>query len=214
MARELIHFADFDQTGGYSGSTRGFRGLGPSGDTLMVEVATVLFCTGVGLLVYTYALYPALLKILGTGKGALGPHQTPEVWPAVSISLPAYNEEHQIAETLESLLSLDYPKDRLQILVVSDASSDRTDEIVRAYADRGVELLRVPERKGKGAAETAATPHLTGEIVVNTDASIRIVPDALKSLILQFSDRDVGLASGRDVSVAGLTRLALRNAGV
>ena len=65
-----------------------------------------------------------------------------------------------------------------------------------------MELLRLPERRGKGAAETAATPHLTGEIVVNTDASIRIVPDTLKALIRHFSDRDVGLASGRDISVA------------
>ena len=168
----------------------------------MVELATVLVGAGMGLLVYTYALYPGLLKVLGTGKGGLTDPQDPDVWPTVSVSLPAYNEEHQIAETLESLLSLDYPKDRLQILVVSDASTDRTDEIVRAYGDRGVELLRVPERQGKGAAENAATPHLTGEIVVNTDASIRIVPDALKPLIRQFSDREVGLASGRDISVA------------
>lgn len=168
----------------------------------MVELATILFGAGMGLLAYTYALYPGFLKVLGVGKGGLMPPQDPEVWPTVSISLPAYNEAHQIAETLESLLSLEYPKERLQILVVSDASTDRTDEIVRAYGDRGVELLRVPERQGKGAAENAATPHLTGEIVVNTDASIRIVPDALKPLIRQFSDRKVGLASGRDISVA------------
>ena len=168
----------------------------------MVELATVLFGMGVGLFVYTYALYPGLLKVLGLRKAGSTSLTDPDVWPTVSISLPVYNEEHQIAETLESLLSLDYPKDRLQILVVSDASADRTDEIVRAYTDRGVELLRVPERRGKGAAEIAATPHLTGEIVVNTDASVRIVPDALKPLIRQFSDREVGLASGRDVSVA------------
>jgi cellulose synthase/poly-beta-1,6-N-acetylglucosamine synthase-like glycosyltransferase len=99
-------------------------------------------------------------------------------------------------------LALDYPKNRLQILVVSDASTDRTDEIVRAYADRGVELLPLTERHGKGAAETAATPHLTGEIVLNTDASIRIVPNAVKPLIRRFSDSEVGLASGRDVSIA------------
>lgn len=168
----------------------------------MTETATVLFATGVGLFVYAYALYPALLKLVGLRRAAPTTPAEPDAWPTVSISLPAYNEEHQIAETLESLLALDYPKDRLQILVVSDASSDRTDEIVRAYADRGVEFLRVPVRKGKGAAEIAATPHLTGEIVVNTDASIRIAPHALKLLIRRFSDPEVGLASGRDISVA------------
>ena len=168
----------------------------------MVALATVIFGTGIGLVLYTYALYPGILKILGAGRGGLVPPQDPDAWPTASVSLPVYNEEHQIAETLESLLSLDYPKDRLQIIVASDASTDRTDQIVRAYADRGVELVRVPERGGKGAAEIAATPHLMGEIVVNTDASIRIAPGALKLLIRPFSDREVGMASGRDISVA------------
>ncbi len=168
----------------------------------MGDLGIVLLGVGAGLFAYTYVLYPGLLRVLGTGKARLGPLVDSDDWPTLSISLPAYNEEHQIAETLESLLSLNYPRDRIQILVVSDASTDKTDDIVRAYGDRGVELLRLPERRGKGAAETAATPHLTGEIVVNTDASIRIVPDALKPLIRQFSDREVGLASGRDISVA------------
>ncbi len=168
----------------------------------MAHLATILVGVGTGLFVYTYAVYPALLRVLGVGKARLGPLADPGVWPTVSVSLPAYNEEHQIAEALESLLSLEYPRDRIQILVVSDASTDRTDDIVRAYGDRGVELLRLPERRGKGAAETAATPHLTGDIVVNTDASVRIAPDAVKLLIRQLSDREVGLASGRDISVA------------
>ena len=172
------------------------------GQSFALLAGSVLLSVGAGLILYTYALYPGLLGLWRFRGGRFLPPPDPEVWPTVSVSLPAYNEEYQIAETLESLLSLDYPKDRLQILVVSDSSTDRTDDIVRAYGDRGVELLRLPERGGKGAAETAATPHLTGEIVVNTDASIRIVPDALKPLIRQFSDREVGLASGRDISVA------------
>src|SRR5690606_27509349 len=86
-------------------------------------------------------------------------------------------------------------------LVVSDASDDGTDVIVRSYADRGIELLRMPVRGGKSAAENAARPMLRGDIIVNTDASIRIDPNALKPLIGQFSDPRVGLASGRDVSV-------------
>ena len=176
----------------------------------MGEAGIILLEVGIGLVGYTYALYPGLLRVLGAGKGHLDPPMDPDVWQTVSVSLPVYNEEYQIADTLESLLSLDYPKDRLQILVISDASTDRTDDIVRAYGDRGVELLRLPERRGKGAAETAATPHPTGEIVVNTDASTRIAPDGLKPLIRQFSDREVGLASGRDVSVASGTEDAIK----
>ena len=113
----------------------------------------------------------------------------------------AYNEETQIRELIKSLLSLDYPREKLQILVVSDASSDGTDEIVKEYATEGVELLRMPERGGKTKAENAAAERLRGEIIVNTDASIRIRPDALKPLIAAFRDPAVGCASGRDVSV-------------
>ena len=174
----------------------------------MDRVGSILLAVGVSLAAYAYALYPGLLKLIAAGQGSRAPIADPDEWPRVSISLPAHNEGHQIAETLESLLSMDYPKDRLQVLVVSDASTDRTDEIVRAYGDRGVELLRLPERHGKVATETAAASHLTGEIVINTEASIRIAPDALKLLVRRFSDREVGLASGRDVGVkSGASRL-------
>ncbi|MEP6474158.1 MAG: glycosyltransferase, partial [Gemmatimonadota bacterium] len=99
---------------------------------------------------------------------------------------------------------IDYPEDRRQILVVSDASTDRTDQIVRSFADRGVELLRLDTRRGKTAAENAAFPHCRGSILVNTDATIRILPNALKPLVAAFSDPHVGVASGRDVSVGDL----------
>jgi cellulose synthase/poly-beta-1,6-N-acetylglucosamine synthase-like glycosyltransferase len=85
--------------------------------------------------------------------------------------------------------------------VISDASSDATDNIVRRNADQGVELLRMPERGGKNRAENAAAEHLRGEIVVNTDASIRIAPKALRRLVAVFRDPAIGVASGRDVSV-------------
>jgi cellulose synthase/poly-beta-1,6-N-acetylglucosamine synthase-like glycosyltransferase len=113
-----------------------------------------------------------------------------------------YNEESVIRSTLESLLQLDYPKDRRQILIVSDASSDGTDQIIAEYADRGIEFMRLPSRAGKTAAENAARPALRGDIIVNTDATIRIHPGALRPLIAAFNDPSVGVASGRDVSVA------------
>ncbi|MDR0787701.1 MAG: glycosyltransferase [Gemmatimonadota bacterium] len=151
---------------------------------------------------YTYALYPLLLKIVAL-RGRYHPATVEESgeWPSISLTIPAYNEAGQIEELLESVLHLDYPRDRIQILVVSDASDDGTDQIVERYADRGIELLRMPVRGGKSKAENTARPLLRGEIIVNTDASIRIAPDALKPLISRFRDPGVGLASGRDVSV-------------
>lgn len=169
---------------------------------MIVAVATALVALCAGSVLYAYVAYPALLKLLVvTGDAYELPDEDPEEWPLVSVSLPAYNEEAVIADTLDNLLSLDYPDDRLQIVVVSDASTDRTDEIVRSYADRGVELVRLEERAGKTAAENAAVPRLRGSIVVNTDASTQIVPGSLKPMVRTFRDPSVGIASGRDRSV-------------
>lgn len=156
---------------------------------------------------YAYLGYPLLLRLVA-GKSAdplpvPGPVEAgPRELPMVSITVPAYNEEAHIADVLERLLQSDYPRDRLQILVVSDASTDRTDEIVEGFRDRGVELHRMPTRRGKTAAENAAAPLLRGEVVVNTDASVKVDPGAIRALVARFRDPSVGLASGRDVSVS------------
>ena len=167
-----------------------------------VLVAVPVLCFG-----YAYVGYPALLWILTRRRDPspsdLADRETFD-WPPISISLPAFNEAASIAGTLDHLLALDYPADRRRIVVVSDASTDGTDDIVRGYARRGVELVRLAERGGKTAAEAAAIPHLSGDIVVNTDATISIPPGSLKPLIRAFADPAVGVASGRDVSVSSL----------
>ena len=170
----------------------------------MTTVGLILIAIPLSLFVYAYLLYPAVLRLLAVFRPKALPPRDPAEWPTISISLPAYNEELSIRDTLEALLAIDYPADRRQIVVISDASTDRTDEIVREFAGRGVELLRLPARAGKTAAENAVAPHLRGDIVVNTDATIRIPPDALKPLIRVFQDPTIGVASGRDISVGRL----------
>ena len=162
----------------------------------------VLLAALLGIGLYAYLGYPTILKLLGPLRHTPRAVAPPREWPLISITIPVYNGAAIIAGTLEQLLELDYPAERRQILVVSDASSDGTDEIVSRFSDRGVELLRLPERRGKTAAENAARAHLRGAIVVNTDASVRLHPQALKALITAFADPTVGVASGRDVSVA------------
>ncbi|HEV8304152.1 MAG TPA: glycosyltransferase [Gemmatimonadales bacterium] len=172
----------------------------------------LLFALAIVLCLYAYVGYPAILKLLTVLRPAPGPRAKPLRWasplPRISIALPVYNEADVIAVTLERILAVDYPADRRQILVVSDASTDRTDEIVSRFADRGVELLRLARRQGKTAAENAARRYLTGEIVINTDASVRIHPAAVKHLIAAFDDPSVGVASARDVSVTNLEQRA------
>ncbi len=166
---------------------------------MVVSVMVLLGC--LGLCVYTYVGYPVLLQLLGSLGRRRRAQSPPREWPLVSITIPVHNEAEVIASTLERILEVDYPVERRQILVVSDASSDQTDDIVSRFAPRGVELLRLPERRGKTTAENVARAHLRGDIIVNTDASVRIHPQALKALVTRFADPTVGVASGRDVSV-------------
>lgn len=171
----------------------------------------VLIC--VGFVIYTYGGYPLLLWLLARRRPApVTPAEPPE-WPRISISLPVFNGEATIRRTLDALLAVDYPMDRRQIVVISDASTDATDAIVQEYADRGVRLVRLGKRSGKTAAEAAALPSLSGDIVINTDATIRMAPDALKRLVRHFSDATVGVASGRDVSTSATAGDALKGEG-
>jgi cellulose synthase/poly-beta-1,6-N-acetylglucosamine synthase-like glycosyltransferase len=173
----------------------------------MTSVAAVLLALSVALCLYTYVGYPGILKVLGRSrrysKPATGGGAQPEL-PLISISIPVHNEAAVIADTLEQILAVDYPPARRQVLVVSDASTDGTDDIVTRFAARGVELVRLPERQGKTGAENAARPLLIGEIIINTDASVRIDAAAVKHLVAAFADPSVGVASGRDISVSNI----------
>lgn len=168
------------------------------------RVALALVLLPAVLVVYAYIIYPAVLMLVAGRRGASDERPDPTEWPFISITVPAYNEERSIAATIDNLLGADYPADRRQILVVSDASSDRTDDIVRGYAGQGVELLRLPARRGKTGAENAAAGAVRADIIINTDASVRVVSDAIKPLVRAMADPTVGVASGRDVSVGDL----------
>lgn len=155
----------------------------------------VLFCLCAGLLLYTYAGYPVLLWLIVRLRG---PRQVRhgEALPRVSFIISAYNEDGVIREKLENALAIDYPGDRLEIIVISDASSDGTDAIVLEYAARGVRLARQPERRGKTAGLNAVVPHVSGEIVVFSDANAMYARDALRMLVRNFADPEIGCVTG------------------
>ena len=167
----------------------------------MIVIGLVLAGIPIVLFAYAYLVYPVLLRLM-----AKAPLASPgDACPSVTITVPAYNEGERLGATLDRLLALDYPADRRHILVVSDASTDGTDAVARAYADRGVELLRLDRRAGKTAAENAAAGHVTGDIVVNVDATIGLEPQSLRALLAVFADSTIGVASGRDVSVGDVS---------
>jgi cellulose synthase/poly-beta-1,6-N-acetylglucosamine synthase-like glycosyltransferase len=166
----------------------------------MNEIATTLVAAPAVLFGYAYLGYPALLRSVAAMRPAPTRWDDPSEWPSVTITVPVYNEQVVIRRTIDQLLAVDYPPERRRIIVISDASTDGTDDVVREYAGRGVELLRLEKRSGKTAAENAVAGMVSGEIVVNVDATTRILPQSLKPLIRVFQDPMVGVASGRDVS--------------
>src|SRR6185503_12519489 len=148
---------------------------------MLTTIGWILVLLPVALVFYTYLLYPAILWLMARGRRM--PTDALVRFPIVSIAVPAYNEETQIRGAIEALIAQDYPADRRQILILSDASTDRTDDIIREYASRGVELLRMPVRSGKTAAENASCALLRGDIVINSDSSVRLQPTAVRRLV-------------------------------
>ena len=121
-----------------------------------------------------------------------------EDWtPTVSVIIAAYNEERDLAAKLENTLALDYPKEQLEIIVTSDCSSDRTDEIAHSFASRGVRVHRQQERHGKTAAQNAAVEKARGEILVFSDATTHYQLDVLRLMMPAFADQTVGCVTGR-----------------
>jgi cellulose synthase/poly-beta-1,6-N-acetylglucosamine synthase-like glycosyltransferase len=118
------------------------------------------------------------------------------IHPSVSLLIAAYNEARVIESKIRNSLALDYPADRLDIMVASDGSTDETEAIARRFADHRVRVLAFATNRGKMALLNAAVPELRGEIVVFTDASAMLAPDALRQLVENFADPSVGAASG------------------
>jgi cellulose synthase/poly-beta-1,6-N-acetylglucosamine synthase-like glycosyltransferase len=159
-------------------------------------IALGLFWSAAALLAWTYAVFPVLL--LARGRLARRPYRTGEITPLVSVLIAARNEAGVIGSKLESLLRLDYPAEKLEIVVASDGSTDATAQVVATYADRGVRLLTLPA-DGKAAALNAAVEASRGELLVFSDANSEFAPTALRALVRPFADPGVGGVAGNQV---------------
>jgi poly-beta-1,6-N-acetyl-D-glucosamine synthase len=163
---------------------------------------TALFLLSVGFCVYTLFVYPLLLGIEARLRSR---PVRKAAWPAtVSVILPVHNGARWIGAKLESILALDYPAELVEILIVSDGSTDGTERIVRGFTHRArIEFLNAPKR-GKAAALNTALERATGEILFFTDVRQQFHPDSLANLVACFADPEVGVASGELVIRDGI----------
>jgi cellulose synthase/poly-beta-1,6-N-acetylglucosamine synthase-like glycosyltransferase len=148
--------------------------------------------------IYPYIVYPVLVSVLGRSLDRVV-KKDESALPKVTVITAAFNEHRHIEATVRNKLAQDYPADRIEILVVSDSSSDGTDEIVTSIAatDARVRLLRQEPRAGKTAALNFAIPQANGEILIFSDANSIYRPDAIRKLVRNFSDPKVGYVTGR-----------------
>jgi cellulose synthase/poly-beta-1,6-N-acetylglucosamine synthase-like glycosyltransferase len=154
----------------------------------------ILFWLFVLLVAYTYVGYPLIITLLARFRRR--PVRTAPITPTASLIIPAYNEESVIAEKLDNSLGLDYPPDRLEVLVVSDGSTDRTNQIVQRYATKGIALSYEPPRRGKIAALNRVVPLTTGDVLVFTDANAMLESTALRFLVRNLADERVACVGG------------------
>lgn len=158
----------------------------------------LLFLAGAGFAFYIVAGYPLLLALLAWVRPK--PVHKRFTDTSVTVLLAVYNGEKWMRAKLESILRLDYPRALVQVLVISDGSTDQTDTIVREFSAEGVDLLCVPH-DGKAAALNAGMARATGEIVFFTDVRQQLEPQALRHLVACLGDPAVGGASGHIVFV-------------
>ncbi len=167
---------------------------------MKIELALkILWWLGAGALLYTYLGYPLVLFIV---SGLRPRHvRRGSLMPTVSVIITAYNEERDLRAKIENTLALDYPREKLEIIVASDCSTDRTDDIAREFAAHGVRLHRQPERLGKTAAQNLAVAKASGEIILFSDATTLYPPDVVRVMMPGFTDATVGCVAGRLIYV-------------
>jgi glycosyltransferase involved in cell wall biosynthesis len=158
-------------------------------------ILEVVFWCSVGLVLYAYAGYPLALLALSLVRNRRV-KKTPAN-PPVSFIITAHNEELRIRQKLENTVGQKYPPERLEVIVASDCSTDRTDDIARAFAPR-VRLVRAETRRGKEAAQQLAIDAASGDVLIFSDVATVLAPDGVATIVANFSDPTVGCVSSID----------------
>lgn len=175
----------------------------------MEPVLEILFWLSLAAVLYSYIGYPLLLLLCHPFLRRSASQPDEHYCPTVSIILAAYNEEDCLAAKLDNCLALEYPADKLQILVGSDGSDDRTCEIAAEYRSRGVELHDYQQRRGKMATVNRLVEQASGEICVFSDISELFDSDAVLKLVRHFADSSIGAVTGNHLYDAEKTGMGM-----
>jgi len=158
----------------------------------------VVFWVAVAGVLYPYFGYPLLLWVLGAIAGKKDDLEEQTLPPTVTMIIPVHNEQSRIARKVANTAGLNYPADRLQVLFISDGSTDGTVATIRAHATPSMQIVELSKRGGKAAALNAGLAHAVNEILVFSDASIELEPQALRRIVRRFGDPEIGCVSGED----------------
>ncbi|MBL8100214.1 MAG: glycosyltransferase family 2 protein [Anaerolineales bacterium] len=161
--------------------------------TVLSFIIAMFFWFSVCAILYTYFGYPILIWLMPS----FNKNNSQSIYtPSVTLLIAAYNEKNVIEEKIKNSLAIEYPKGKLQILLITDGSNDGTEQVVKPFEKLGITLLHQPERKGKMAAINRAMPYAIGEIIVFSDANNFYKPNTIQKLAQPFVDPQVGAVSG------------------
>jgi len=160
------------------------------------QIIQIIFWVSFFLIFWTYFGYLMTLKIVSLFYSRKAKKQ--EYFPDVSLIITVYNEEKNIRQKIENSLSLNFPKDKLEIIIVSDGSTDKTIDIVKSYQDKGVKLVTIPARHGKHYGQGKGIMMAKNDIVILSDATTFLKDDAVKKIVRNFADPKIGCVSGLD----------------
>lgn len=167
----------------------------------MVTILAIIFFFSLLMLLVPYVIFPLTIKVASTVGGRKVEKQA--FVPGVCMIVSAYNEEMNIGKRIDNFLRVDYQREKVQLVVVSDASDDDTDKIVASFGDKRIKLLRQEQRKGKTPALNLAARTAQGSILVFTDSNTMFEKDSLRHLVAPFVSPEIGLVSGLQLYRSG-----------
>lgn len=161
---------------------------------------------------YVYFIYPVLITRMSRKSG--NNYIKDEILPPVSVIITAYNEELSIARKIENTLTLDYPRELMEVIIGSDGSTDGTNEIVQSFETQGVKLVTFPKNRGKTMVQNDCVDEASHEIIVFMDAASLCEKDSLKKLVSNFADSRIGAVAGRVVFTRSKDNLTTESQGI